>query len=91
MLLPINFFALIHSLRSRKILLQQWFELCELWCIAFIQCAICSAFHLLNPGLVSISCFLKHELSFGVQTRQPLDRCTVGLNSDHLSPCPTPW
>lgn len=45
------------SLRSCKVLLQEWFELCELWCILFIPHAICSAFHLVNPGLVSASCF----------------------------------
>lgn len=38
---------------------EKGFELCELWCISFIRCAICGAFHLLNPGLVSVSCFWK--------------------------------
>lgn len=53
-------FASLKSLRSNKVLLlRKRFELCELWCISFIQCAICSAFHLLNPGLVSASCFWK--------------------------------
>lgn len=61
----------------------------ELFELLFMQRAICRAFHRLNPGLVSLSyllIFLKCELSF----RQTLDRCTVGLTPDHLSPCPTP-
>lgn len=59
MVLSVNFSSL-KSLRSNKVLLlQKRFELCELWCISFIQCAICSAFHLLNPGLVSAFCFWK--------------------------------